>query len=83
MNLRINADDFDISPGVNSAIEKMFKAGRLHAASMICGCGYFDEAVAIAKRNPGLEVGLHFNPDSTKIERKKANVEPLPFVPAM
>lgn len=61
MKLRINADDFGISPGVNSAIEKMFRAGRLHSASIICGCGYFDEAVAIAKRNPGLEVGLHFN----------------------
>lgn len=61
MKLRINADDFGISPGVNSAIEKMFREGRLNSASMICGCGYFDEAVAIAKRNPGLEVGLHFN----------------------
>ncbi|MBU6140632.1 MAG: ChbG/HpnK family deacetylase [Proteobacteria bacterium] len=61
MKLRINADDFGISPGVNSAIEKMFQAGRLNSASIICGCGYFDEAIAIAKRNPGLEIGLHFN----------------------
>lgn len=61
MKLRINADDFGISPGVNGAIEKMFQEGRLHATSLICGCGYFDEAVEIAKRNPGLEVGLHFN----------------------
>lgn len=61
MKFRINADDFGISPGVNSAIEKMFRSGRLNSASLICGCGYFDEAVAIAKRNPGLEIGLHFN----------------------
>lgn len=61
MKLRINADDFGISPGVNNAIEKMFRAGRLHSTSLICGCGYFDEAIAIAKRNPGLEIGLHFN----------------------
>lgn len=61
MKLRINADDFGISPGVNSAIEKMFQKGRLHSASMICGCGYFDEAITIAKKNPGLEIGLHFN----------------------
>ncbi len=61
MRLRINADDFGISPGVNSAIEKMFRAKKLHSASLICGCGYFDEAIEIAKRNPDLEIGLHFN----------------------
>jgi predicted glycoside hydrolase/deacetylase ChbG (UPF0249 family) len=61
MKFRINADDFGISPGVNSAIEKMFRLGRLNSASLICGCGYFDEAIAIAKRNPDLEIGLHFN----------------------
>lgn len=61
MKIRVNADDFGISPGVNDAIEKMFRAGSLNSASLICGCGFFDEAVVVAKRNQDLEVGLHFN----------------------
>lgn len=61
MKLRINADDFGISPGVNSAVERMFKQQKLHSASLMYGCGYFDEAVKIAKQNPGLKIGLHFN----------------------
>ena len=61
MKIRINADDFGISPGVNSAIAEMFKKQKLHSASVIYGCGYFAEALAIAKRNPDLKIGLHFN----------------------
>jgi hypothetical protein len=66
MKIRINADDFGISPGVNSAVETMFKKQKLDSASLIYGCGYFDEAIAIAKRNPNLKVGLHFNLSSGK-----------------
>lgn len=61
MKIRINADDFGISPGVNAAVEEMFHAGKLHSASLICGCGYLENAIAIAKRNPQLKIGLHFN----------------------
>lgn len=61
MKIRINADDFGISSGVNKAVEEMFRAKKLHSTSLICGCNYFDEAVIIAKRNPLLDVGLHLN----------------------
>lgn len=61
MKIRINADDFGISLGVNAAIEEMFQKQKLHSASLIYGCGYFDDAIAIAKRNPDLKLGLHFN----------------------
>ena len=61
MLLRINADDFGLSPGVNSAILQMFLQQKLHSASLICGCQYFTSAVQIAKQNPNLQVGLHFN----------------------
>ncbi|MBM3579175.1 MAG: ChbG/HpnK family deacetylase [Alphaproteobacteria bacterium] len=60
MKFRITADDFGISPGVNFVVEKMFREGRLHATSLMCYSGYFAEAVTIALRNPGLDVGLHF-----------------------
>jgi hypothetical protein len=61
MNIRINADDFGISPGVNFAIEKCFLEKKLHSASVIYGCGYLAPALEIAKRNPDLKIGLHFN----------------------
>ncbi len=61
MKIRLNADDFGLSPGVNGAIEEMFQKQQLHSASLIFGCGYFYEALEIAKKNPNLKVGLHFN----------------------
>jgi predicted glycoside hydrolase/deacetylase ChbG (UPF0249 family) len=61
MKIRINADDFGISRGVNFAIEKMFQQKKLHSASLIFGCGFFEEAIEIAKRNNNLSIGLHFN----------------------
>jgi chitin disaccharide deacetylase len=66
MKIRINADDFGISPGVNLAIEEMFRQKKLHSASLIYGCGYFEKAIEIAKQNPNLKVGLHFNLSSGK-----------------
>ncbi len=57
--LIINADDFGLSSGVNRAVEKAWQDGILTQASLMAGGDAFDEAVDIARRNPGLQVGLH------------------------
>jgi hopanoid biosynthesis associated protein HpnK len=57
--LIITSDDFGLSPGVNAAVEKAWKEGLLTCASIMPGGAAFDEAVKIAGRNPGLQVGLH------------------------
>ena len=57
--LIITSDDFGLSPGVNAAVEKAWQEGLLTCASIMPGGDAFAEAVAIAKRNPGLQVGLH------------------------
>lgn len=57
--LIVNADDFGLSSGVNRAVEQAWQEGILTQASLMPGGDAFDEAVAIAKRNPGLQVGLH------------------------
>ena len=57
--LIITSDDFGLSPGVNAAVEQGWKDGLLTCASIMAGGDSFDEAVAIARRNPGLQVGLH------------------------
>lgn len=57
--LIINADDFGLSSGVNRAVEQAWQEGILTQASLMAGGEAFDEAVEIAHRNPGLQVGLH------------------------
>src|SRR6185369_2877263 len=57
--LIITSDDFGLSSGVNSAVEKAWQEGILTNASIMPGGNAFDEAVEIARRNPGLQVGLH------------------------
>lgn len=57
--LIINADDFGLSSGVNRAVEQAWQQGILTQASLMPGGDAFDEAVAIARRNPGLQIGLH------------------------
>lgn len=55
----ITADDFGLSSGVNRAVEQAWKEGLLTGASIMPGGAAFDEAADIARRNPGLQVGLH------------------------
>jgi len=57
--LIITSDDFGLSPGVNRAVERAWQEGVLTNASIMPGGSAFDEAVEIARRNPGLQVGLH------------------------
>lgn len=55
----LNADDLGLSPQVNAAIEAAHRDGVLTAASLMVGEPAAAEAVALARRNPGLAVGLH------------------------
>ena len=57
--LIITSDDFGLSGGVNRAVEQAWKNGLLTCASIMSGAPAFSEAVKIARRNPGLQVGLH------------------------
>ncbi len=58
-NVIFTADDFGLSPEVNAAIERAHREGVLTAASLMMGERAVAEAVAIARRNPRLAVGLH------------------------
>ena len=57
--LIVNADDFGLSSGVNRAVEIAWQEGILTQASLMSGGQAFDEAVEIAQRNSGLQIGLH------------------------
>ena len=57
--LIVNADDFGLSAGANRAIIGAWQDGILTSTSLMMGGNGCGEAVALAKENPGLQVGLH------------------------
>lgn len=57
--LIVTADDFGASANVNEAIEKAHLDGILTTASLMVAAPEAADAVARAKRLPGLKVGLH------------------------
>jgi hopanoid biosynthesis associated protein HpnK len=57
--LVITADDFGAAPQVNEAVERAHRNGILTAASLMVSAPGAADAVARAKRMPGLRVGLH------------------------
>lgn len=59
--LIVNADDFGLSPAVNGGVERAHREGILTSATVLVNSPFFSEAVAIARRNPGLGVGVHLN----------------------
>src|SRR5262245_32525383 len=57
--LIINADDFGRSHSINEAVIRAHREGILTSASLMVNEPACDEAVALAKQNPRLGVGLH------------------------
>lgn len=59
IRLVVNADDFGKSSAANHAVAMAHQKGILTTASLMVTGDAFDEAIAIAKANPRLGVGLH------------------------
>jgi hopanoid biosynthesis associated protein HpnK len=57
--LVVNADDFGRSASINAAVVRAHREGILTTASLMVNEEGCDEAVALAKENPRLGVGLH------------------------
>jgi hopanoid biosynthesis associated protein HpnK len=57
--LIVTVDDFGLSEPVNEAIERGYREGIVTAASLMVAEPAADDAVARARANPGLAVGLH------------------------
>ena len=55
----ITADDFGLAVPVNEAIEKAYSEGVLNTASLMMGAPASEDAIARAKKLPGLKIGLH------------------------
>jgi chitin disaccharide deacetylase len=59
--LIVNADDFGRSHAINEAVIRAHQEGILTTASLMVNEPDADEAVALARKNPGLGVGLHLS----------------------
>ena len=57
--LIVNADDFGLTPGVNRGIVRAFQHGIVTSASLLVTGSAFEDAVALARDFPALDVGLH------------------------
>jgi hopanoid biosynthesis associated protein HpnK len=57
--LIVNADDFGRSHDINQAVIRAHREGILTTTSLMVNEPAADEAVALARQNPGLGVGLH------------------------
>ena len=57
--LIVNADDFGLTPGVNRAIVEAHQRGIVTSATLMANGAAFDDAVRLARANPGLDVGCH------------------------
>lgn len=55
----VTADDFGLAIPVNEAVELAHREGVLGCASLMVGAEAAEDAVARARRLPGLRVGLH------------------------
>lgn len=57
--LILNADDFGMSQSANEAIEELFEVGYLTSTTLMTPCPWAEDAIARAKANPKMRVGLH------------------------
>src|SRR4051794_31627558 len=59
--LIVNADDFGLSHSINEAVIKAHRQGILTTGSLMVNEPACDAAVALARENPRLGVGLHLS----------------------
>ncbi len=57
--LIVNADDFGLHPLINKGIIKGYREGFITSTSLMPGAPAWQEAVELARANPGLGIGIH------------------------
>lgn len=57
--LIVNADDFGFTRGVNAGIVRAYKTGIVTSTTIMANGDAFEDAVELARANPGLGVGCH------------------------
>ncbi len=58
-SLIVNADDFGFTAGINAGILQAFQSGILTSTTLMASGSAFDDAAALVRANPALDVGVH------------------------
>ena len=93
MKIIVNADDFGLSGKINESTIYCYQNGCLTSATLLAWGKAFDDAVKMAKENPGLGTGVHLvldgqfdipyfqstvtNPDTNSLFEKKEILEKI------
>ena len=81
--LIINADDYGVCTETNSAIEHIFNEGTVSSTTVMVPCPGAEDAVARAKSNPRISMGLHFTTNA-EWKEKWGQWKPIsPNVPSL
>jgi len=81
--LIINADDFGVCLQTNEAVEQGFRDGTaLTSTTVMTPCQYAADALARAKNNPKIKIGLHIT-TTAEWTRKWGPVAPVDQVPSL
>ena len=83
IRLIVRGDDIGFCHGANAAFEQAYKNGILTCAEVMVPAPWFNEAVEILKRNPGLDVGIHLTLTSEWDLYKWKPVTPVSQVPSL
>ncbi|MDR2391542.1 MAG: ChbG/HpnK family deacetylase [Planctomycetota bacterium] len=75
-----NADDFGASPGINRAVISAFRDGVLNSASLIMNASHTEEAIRLARENPGLRIGVHLNLTRQRGQKALADPAAMPLL---
>ena len=59
MRVIFHGDDFGLTSGINKSIHNCFQHGLLTSTSLLVCGEAAEEAIALAKENPDLDVGIH------------------------
>jgi predicted glycoside hydrolase/deacetylase ChbG (UPF0249 family) len=57
--LVVNADDFGFTRDVNAGIVEAYRCGIVRSTTLMANGAAFDDAVRLARDNPGLDIGCH------------------------
>jgi len=80
--LIVSGDDFGLHSSINEAIEEAFQKGILTSASIVVNGEAAEEAIRIAKRNPGLGIGLHLTLIEEKPLKISEKLAPYGYLPS-
>ena len=58
-SLIVNADDFGLHTEINKGIINGYQEGFITSTSLMCSAPAFEDAVALARQNDGLGIGIH------------------------